>query len=102
MASPISTSTGLGSGLAIKEIVASLVDSDKYAKQTQITKQTSLTTTKLSGVSTLKSALDAFQTAMTNLGQDLDYMDQPAFQKFWDADAKRIEEAVHQIGKVQG
>lgn len=78
MASPISTSTGLGSGLAIKEIVASLVDSDKYAKQTQITKQTSLTTTKLSGVSTLKSALDAFQTAMTNLGKT----DTPAFNGF--------------------
>ena len=78
MASPISTSTGLGSGLAIKEIVASLVDSDKYSKQTQITKQTSLTTTKLSGVSTLKSALDAFQTAMTNLGKT----DTPAFNGF--------------------
>jgi flagellar hook-associated protein 2 len=78
MASPISTSTGLGSGLAIKDIVTSLVDSDKYAKQTQITKQTTLTTTKLSGVSTLKSALDAFQTAMTNLGK----ADTPAFNGF--------------------
>jgi tripartite-type tricarboxylate transporter receptor subunit TctC len=59
-------------------------------------------------VTTLRGALDKaahtdqFKTAMTNLGQDLDYMDQPAFQKFWDADAKRIEEAVNQIGKVQG
>jgi flagellar hook-associated protein 2 len=78
MASPISTSTGLGSGLAIKEIVASLVDSDKYAKQTQITNQTKLTTTKLSGVSSLKSALDAFQTAMTNLGKT----DTPAFNGY--------------------
>lgn len=59
-------------------------------------------------VTTLRGALDKaahtdpFKTAMTNLGQELDYMDQPAFQKFWDADAKRIEGAVNQIGKVQG
>lgn len=78
MASPISTSTGLGSGLAITEIVKTLVDSDKYAKETQITKQTALTTTKLSGVSSLKSALDAFQTAMTNLGKT----DAPAFNGY--------------------
>jgi flagellar hook-associated protein 2 len=78
MASPISTSTGLGSGLAITDIVTSLVDSDKYAKQTQITNQTTLTTTKLSGVATLKSALDAFQTAMTNLGSTTT----PAFNGF--------------------
>jgi flagellar hook-associated protein 2 len=64
--------------LAIAEIVTSLVDSDKYAKQTQITNQTKVTTTKLSGVSTLKSALDAFQTAMTNLGKT----DTPSFNGY--------------------
>jgi hypothetical protein len=37
---------------------------------------------------------------MTNLGQELDYMDQPEFRKFWDADAKRIEAAIKSIGKV--
>src|SRR3954468_1973102 len=36
---------------------------------------------------------DQFKTALTNLGQELDYMDQPEFAKFWDADAKRIEAA---------
>jgi flagellar hook-associated protein 2 len=41
MASPITTSTGLGSGLDINSIVTALVDSDKLAAQTQITKQTS-------------------------------------------------------------
>lgn len=45
---------------------------------------------------------DQFKTALTNLGQDLDYMDQPDFAKFWDADAKRIEAAIQQIGRVQG
>jgi tripartite-type tricarboxylate transporter receptor subunit TctC len=43
-----------------------------------------------------------FATALTNLGQDLAYLDQPEFKTFWDADAKRIEEAVRQIGKVEG
>jgi tripartite-type tricarboxylate transporter receptor subunit TctC len=45
---------------------------------------------------------DQFKTALTNLGQDLDYMDQPEFAKFWDADAKRIEAAIQEIGRVQG
>jgi tripartite-type tricarboxylate transporter receptor subunit TctC len=43
-----------------------------------------------------------FATALTNLGQDLAYLDQPEFKTFWDADTKRIEEAVRQIGKVDG
>lgn len=62
MASVISSSTGLGSGLAIGDIVSALVNSDKLAKQTQITTQTKLVTTKLSGIGTLKSAMSAFQT----------------------------------------
>jgi len=43
-----------------------------------------------------------FATALTNLGQDLAYLDQPEFKTFWDADTKRIEEAVRQIGKADG
>jgi flagellar hook-associated protein 2 len=68
MASPITPSTGLGSGLAIGDIVTALVNSDKLAKQTQITAQTKLVTTKLSGIGTLKSAVAAFQTALKTLG----------------------------------
>jgi flagellar hook-associated protein 2 len=75
MASPITPSTGLGSGLAIGDIVSALVNSDKLAKQTQITTQTKLVTTKLSGIGTLQSAMSAFQTALTNLGKT----DTPAF-----------------------
>ena len=30
---------------------------------------------------------DQFKTAMANLGQELGYLDQPEFAKFWDADA---------------
>ncbi|MFJ3523445.1 flagellar filament capping protein FliD [Pseudomonas sp. NPDC090203] len=67
MASPITPSTGLGSGLAIGDIVNALVASDKLAKQTQITTQTKLVTTKLSGIGTLQSAVSAFQTALKGL-----------------------------------
>jgi tripartite-type tricarboxylate transporter receptor subunit TctC len=45
---------------------------------------------------------EQFKSALTNLGQELDYLDQPEFARFWDADAKRIEDAVRSIGRVQG
>jgi hypothetical protein len=37
---------------------------------------------------------------MKNLGQDVAYLDQADFKAFWDTDAKRVEDAVRQIGKV--
>jgi tripartite-type tricarboxylate transporter receptor subunit TctC len=50
-----------------------------------------------------KAAADEkFVQAMKNLGQDVAYLDQAEFKAFWDADAKRVEDAVRQIGKVQG
>jgi tripartite-type tricarboxylate transporter receptor subunit TctC len=48
------------------------------------------------------AANEDFKKAMNNLGQDVAYMDQPEFKAFWDTDAKRVEAAVHSIGKVQG
>jgi tripartite-type tricarboxylate transporter receptor subunit TctC len=48
------------------------------------------------------ASTEQFKTAMANLGQDVEYLDQPEFATFWDADAARIEEAVRDIGKVQG
>ncbi|WP_085710455.1 MULTISPECIES: flagellar filament capping protein FliD [unclassified Pseudomonas] len=68
MASPILPGSGLGSGLDIGAIVTALVNADKSPKQTQIDNATKTNTLKISGVGTLKSALTAFQTAMTNLG----------------------------------
>lgn len=59
-------------------------------------------------VTYLRNAVDKaahseqFKAALTNLGQELEYLDQPEFQKFWDADAKRIEDAVNLIGRVAG
>jgi tripartite-type tricarboxylate transporter receptor subunit TctC len=45
---------------------------------------------------------DKFKELMANLGQEVDYLDQPEFQAFWDADAARIEAAVREIGRVEG
>ena len=43
-----------------------------------------------------------FLDTLDNLGQELAYMDQPEFIKFWAADAKRQEDAINAIGRVQG
>ena len=43
-----------------------------------------------------------FKELMANIGQDVDYQDQAEFKAFWDADAKRIEDAVRSIGRVEG
>jgi tripartite-type tricarboxylate transporter receptor subunit TctC len=57
---------------------------------------------------TLRAAIDkaahsdAFVTAITNLGQELAYLDGPDFQKFWDIDGKHVDDAVLAIGRVQG
>jgi tripartite-type tricarboxylate transporter receptor subunit TctC len=56
-------------------------------------------------VTTLRSAIDQavhseqFKTTLTNAGQELDYLDGPDFQKFWDIDGKRTDEAVISIGR---
>jgi tripartite-type tricarboxylate transporter receptor subunit TctC len=48
-----------------------------------------------------KAAADeGFIKAMKNVGQDVAYLDQPEFKAFWEADAKRVQDAVRQIGKV--
>lgn len=56
-------------------------------------------------VTTLRAAIkqaahsQAFTTVLTNAGQELAYLDGPDFQKFWDEDGKRTDEAVISIGK---
>jgi hypothetical protein len=37
---------------------------------------------------------------MENIGDVVAFLDQPEFAKFWDEDAKRVEQAVSLIGKV--
>ena len=43
-----------------------------------------------------------FLDTLENLGQELAFMDQPEFTSFWAADAKRQEDAINAIGRVQG
>jgi tripartite-type tricarboxylate transporter receptor subunit TctC len=56
--------------------------------------------TTLREASRKAAADEKFAQAMKNLGQDVAYLDQADFKAFWDADARRVEEAVRQIGKV--
>jgi tripartite-type tricarboxylate transporter receptor subunit TctC len=56
-------------------------------------------------VTTLRGAIkqsahsEAFLTVLSNAGQELAYLDGPDFQKFWDIDGKRTDEAVISIGR---
>ena len=56
-------------------------------------------------VTTLRAAIgkavqsQRFTAALSNIGQDLAYLDGPDFQKFWDIDGKRTDEAVISIGR---
>ena len=64
--------------------------------------------TPASIVTTLRDGLNKaahsqqFLDTIEKLGQELAYMDQPEFAKFWEIDAKRQEDAINSIGRVQG
>ncbi len=45
-------------------------------------------------------ATEPFEKAIKNLGQEVAYLDSADFKKFWDTDAKRVEDAVRAIGKI--
>jgi flagellar hook-associated protein 2 len=62
-----STISGPGSGYDTQAIVSALVGAEKAPKQAQITAQQKDTTVKLSAVGTVKTALEAFQAAITKL-----------------------------------
>lgn len=62
------SSLGIGSGLKLSDILDSLTAAEK-ATLTPITKQQTSYTAKLSGYGSLKSALEAFQTANTTLSK---------------------------------
>jgi tripartite-type tricarboxylate transporter receptor subunit TctC len=59
-------------------------------------------TSKLREVFNKAAHTEQFQGALVNLGQELAYLDQPEFATFWDQDAKRIQDAIREIGKVEG
>ncbi|ATR82387.1 flagellar hook protein FliD [Pseudomonas sp. HLS-6] len=78
MASPITSTAGIGSGLNISSIVEALVNSDTAAKQAQITRQTTNNKAYISGVGALKSALAAYQASMKKLNDST----APAFNAY--------------------
>ncbi|WP_347904750.1 flagellar filament capping protein FliD [Pseudomonas purpurea] len=88
MASPILPGTGLGSGIDTGAIVKALVNADKAAKQTQIDRQTTANTAKISAMGSLKSALAGFQATMKGLGD----LQNPQFLGFAasSSDAKQV------------
>jgi tripartite-type tricarboxylate transporter receptor subunit TctC len=56
---------------------------------------------KLRTVSAKLAGEPAFQQLVGRTGSPLDYQDAPAFQTYWDADAKAMTEVVRKIGKVE-
>ena len=55
--------------------------------------------TTLRDVITQAAHSESFTTVLANAGQELAYLDGPEFQKFWDIDGKRTDEAVISIGR---
>ena len=68
------TVSGVGSGIDTSAIVSALVSASTSPKQTQITKAENATNTTLSGIGSLKSALEAFQTAAAALNNTNTFM----------------------------
>jgi len=56
--------------------------------------------TKLREATNKAVATEQFANAIETIGDVVAYLDQPDFAKFWDADAERVEAAVHTIGRV--
>ncbi len=55
---------------------------------------------KLRGELRKAVATEPFEKAIRNLGQEVAYLDAPDFKRFWEADAKRVVDAVRTIGKI--
>ncbi len=61
--------TGIGSGIDIDSIVASMVAAERAPKESQLKTLESKTTTRITAIGTLKSAISEFQTALGNLNK---------------------------------
>jgi hypothetical protein len=44
---------------------------------------------------------DTFKAALAKVETPVQYLDQPQFRAFWDADAKKLADVVKRIGKVE-
>ncbi|MDX2351357.1 flagellar filament capping protein FliD [Stutzerimonas xanthomarina] len=61
--------TGIGSGIDIDGIVSSMVAAERAPKETQLANLEKKTTTQITAVGALKSAVSAFQTALESLNK---------------------------------
>jgi len=59
--------TGIGSGMNIDAMVGALVAAEKAPKEAQLTRLQTATTTKISALGTLRTALSSFQEALKDL-----------------------------------
>lgn len=59
--------TGIGSGMDIDAMVGALVSAEKAPKEAQLNRLETATTTKISALGTLRTALSSFQTALKDL-----------------------------------
>ncbi|MGY4532425.1 flagellar hook-associated protein 2 [Pseudomonas sp. TE3786] len=66
--------SGIGSGVNIDDIVASSVAAEKAPKQNQIDKLESKSTTKLTALGSLKSAVSEFQSALALLNSPTSFL----------------------------
>ena len=57
--------------------------------------------TRLRAAARKVAADPAVQATIQHAGSPVEYLDAPEFQAYWDADAKRMVEAVRKIGKVE-
>jgi flagellar hook-associated protein 2 len=61
--------TGIGSGIDIDSIVASMVAAERAPKESQLKTLESKTTTRITAIGALKSAISDFQTVLGNLNK---------------------------------
>jgi tripartite-type tricarboxylate transporter receptor subunit TctC len=57
--------------------------------------------TKLRDAARLAVADPTFQTSLARVETPIQYLDQPQFRTFWDADAHKLADVVKKIGKVE-
>ena len=70
--------TGLGSGLAVSDIVDALVNAEQAPAESRLNTTESKLTTDISAVGALKSALEKVQTSMEALGDSDNYQQRTA------------------------
>ena len=60
---------GVGSGIDIGSIIKALVDAEKAPKTSQLDRLEQISTSQLSAVGTLRSAMSDFQTSLASLNK---------------------------------